>query len=220
MSVLVRAAQISGLDDPDRGFHPVRAQNSRTMLLTRVSGDLDRILGKYKELQNPALERAANRRLSGAPEPDSGAPVPAVDPSAQQPNKDRETLESRLVKEEIARQNKEAYVSGKKGGMEKYRITDECPNADCQRHGVRYEVDPDGNAVCPRCGSTKENAEAEMPSGETQIVDRQDKNTYEDGNDNRKHTDLLEIFVLEHSHGVQALLGVDNNVQELELQQG
>jgi len=163
------------------------------MLLTRVSGDLDRILGKYKELQGPALQRAAERRRNGTAEPDSGAPEPPVDdPGAPPRAEEKETFEDRMAREEVARQQEKAYVSGKKDAMEKYRITDECPKADCQRHGVRYEVDPDGRAVCPRCGSTKENAEQEMPSGETQIVNRQDKNTYEDGNDNRKHTDLLE----------------------------
>ena len=201
MSVLVRPAQISGLDDPDRGFHPVPAQNSRTMLLTRVSVDLDRILGKYKELQGPALQRAEERRRGGAPEPDSGAPAPPVDgPGAPQPDEDKQAFEKRIREEFEANRGQDerdnaqllAYVRGSKDAMEKYRITDECPNADCQRHGARYEVDPDGNAVCPRCGSTKENAEEEMQSGETQIVNRQDKNTYEDGNDNRKHTDLLE----------------------------
>ena len=192
MSVLVRTAQISGLDDPDRGFRPMPAQNSRTMLLTRVSVDLERLLGNVKQLHGDAQQRAADRRLSGAPEPDSGAPVPPADPSAPPRAAETETFEARMAREELAKQQEKAYVSGKKAAMDKYRITDECPNADCQRHGVKYEVDPDGNAVCPRCGSTKEHAEEEMPSGETQIVDRQDKNTYEDGNDNRKHTDLLE----------------------------
>ena len=194
MSVLVRPAQISGLADPDRGFHPVPAQNSRRMLLTKVSFDLNRILGTHKELQDNAQERAEERRRSGAPEPDSGAPEPVVDPSASPRAEEGETLVDRLAREEVARQQERAYVENKKGAMEKYRISDECPDAECQRrHGrTRIEIDPDGNAGCPRCGYFKENVEEEMPSGETQIVNRQDQNTYEDGNDNRKHTDLLE----------------------------
>ena len=164
------------------------------MLLTKVSVDLNRILGTYKELNDKVQERAEERRRSGAPEPDSGAPEPVVDPSASPRAEEAETLVDRLAREEVARQQERAYVEGKKGAMEKYRISDECPDAECQRrHGrTRLEIDPDGNAGCPRCGYTKENVEEEMPSGETQIVNRQDQNTYEDGNDNRKHTDLLE----------------------------
>ena len=154
MSVLVRPAQISGLADPDRGFHPVPAQNSRRMLLTKVSVDLNRILGTYKELNDKVQERAEERRRSGAPEPDSGAPEPVVDPSASPRAEEAETLVDRLAREEVARQQERAYVEGKKGAMEKYRISDECPDAECQRrHGrTRLEIDPDGNAGCPRCG--------------------------------------------------------------------
>ena len=186
-------------------FFTLSNPNSHTMVLTRVSFDLEKVLGTTERTQNAAMKRAGERRLSGAPEPDSGAPVPPVDAGVPQRAEEKETFENRMASEELARQQEKAYVSGKKEAMEKYRITDECPNADCQRHGVRYEVDPDGNAVCPRCGSTKEHAEEEMPSGETQIVNRQDKNTYEDGNDNRKHTDLLEqedknkaMYVIDH----------------------
>ena len=126
------------------------------MVLTRVSFDLEKVLGTTERTQNAAMKRAGERRLT-----DAGVPQRA---------EEKETFENRMASEELARQQEKAYVSGKKDAMEKYRITDECPNADCQRHGVRYEVDPDGNAVCPRCGSTKEHAEEEMPSGETQIV--------------------------------------------------
>ncbi len=194
MSVLVRCAQKPGLGDPNRRLSPVTVQNSRTMLLTRVGVDLDALLGNYKKTQNAHMRRVEERSARGVPAPNDGAPdMPPDSLGASQRVGGKETLEKRLAREEMEKQQKEAYASGKKGAMDKYRITDECPNAACQRAGgVQLDITPDGDAECPRCGYTKKNVEEEMQSGETQIVNRQDKNTYEDGNDNRKHTDLLE----------------------------
>lgn len=182
--------------DPERCRSPVTVQNTRTMLLTRAPFNLDDVLKKYKQLHGGRQERQAGRRLRAEPEPDNGAPAPPPDSERRdwakfQP-RGPQTYQERILQWDKEQKLQEAIASGNVRALEKLRNTDECPEPECKRKGVRLEVTPDGDAVCPSCGYTKENVAEEMDSGGTQIVNLTDKRTFEDGPDNRKNTELVE----------------------------
>ena len=155
------------------------------MVLTRVSFDLEKLLNTSKETQNAYIKRAKERSERGAPAPDSGAPGP------QREQEGRDFAAARKQDEEDFQQEEE-YVKGRRGAMDAYRVRDECDNPYCPQQGTRMEVDADGNATCPVCGSTKERVEGEMESGESRIVEQEAQRTFEDGKDLRQYENTLE----------------------------